>query len=361
MLGEPGCLRQQVKEVHGDRDQLLLVDPDRRLQAPKGEDRAGGMPCEPVWCRAGSRNGRVPWSAGSSGRQPAATRGSLIPPRPGPCAWTAGPQCLGFSGSRRVSKRRGSACWSGDAFRRLHRWRFGRHGLTLYSTQTRRDLRLIKGRQALHNPSTDASLGVPMRLGGLDNRVFREESGHMLPNAAALRVLHHPMRFIALLVLVGVAQLPAAQGAATPEPLTRWSTATADTFLEEVPGPGLNPLRSLGATNHFSWQAGYAMFTFEKLWRLTGEPKVLRLHQALRRPAGRRAGQRAQLLARGAGQFPPGVRDPVHVRADRAREVQGRGHKDPRRAPQLSEEFRRQLLARGMGQAPALGGRGFHG
>jgi rhamnogalacturonyl hydrolase YesR len=77
------------------------------------------------------------------------------------------------------------------------------------------------------------------------------------------------MRFLALLVLAGVAQLPAALDAATPEQQNRWSIATADTFLKRFPDP--DSIHWINSTNHFSWQAGYAMFMFEKLWRLTGD------------------------------------------------------------------------------------------
>ena len=57
-----------------------------------------------------------------------------------------------------------------------------------------------------------------------------------------------------------------AAGAALARP---WSTAVADTFLQRFPDP--DSIHWVGQTNHFSWQAGYAMFTFEKLWRLTGD------------------------------------------------------------------------------------------
>jgi rhamnogalacturonyl hydrolase YesR len=50
-----------------------------------------------------------------------------------------------------------------------------------------------------------------------------------------------------------------------------WSTATADTFLRRFPDP--DSIHWVNDSNHFSWQAGYAMFTFEKLWRLTGDAR----------------------------------------------------------------------------------------
>ena len=48
-----------------------------------------------------------------------------------------------------------------------------------------------------------------------------------------------------------------------------WSKAVADTFIKRFPDP--DSIHWVNQTNHFSWQAGYAMFTMEKLWRLTGE------------------------------------------------------------------------------------------
>jgi len=47
------------------------------------------------------------------------------------------------------------------------------------------------------------------------------------------------------------------------------SSAVADTFIARFPDP--DSIHWAGQTNPFSWQAGYAMFTFEKLWRLTGD------------------------------------------------------------------------------------------
>ena len=48
-----------------------------------------------------------------------------------------------------------------------------------------------------------------------------------------------------------------------------WSAPVADTLLARFPDP--DAIHWQGQTNHFSWQAGYTMFTMEKLWRLTGE------------------------------------------------------------------------------------------
>ena len=48
-----------------------------------------------------------------------------------------------------------------------------------------------------------------------------------------------------------------------------WSKRVADTLIARFPNPDESHWK--GNNNHFSWQAGYAMFTLEKLWRLTGE------------------------------------------------------------------------------------------
>jgi rhamnogalacturonyl hydrolase YesR len=56
---------------------------------------------------------------------------------------------------------------------------------------------------------------------------------------------------------------------AAPSPDFRWSSAVAGTFISRFPDP--DSIHWVGQTNHFSWQAGYAMFTLEKLWRLTGD------------------------------------------------------------------------------------------
>lgn len=51
----------------------------------------------------------------------------------------------------------------------------------------------------------------------------------------------------------------------------KWSSAVADTFITRFPDP--DSIHWVGQTNHFSWQAGYAMFTMEKLWRQTGDAR----------------------------------------------------------------------------------------
>ena len=79
-----------------------------------------------------------------------------------------------------------------------------------------------------------------------------------------------PIRLFTLLALAGAACSPtvAAEGG-TSQQRFKWSTAAADTFLRRFPDP--DSIHWINSTNHFSWQAGYAMFTFEKLWRLTGD------------------------------------------------------------------------------------------
>lgn len=49
----------------------------------------------------------------------------------------------------------------------------------------------------------------------------------------------------------------------------QWSAPVADTLIARFPDP--DAIHWQGQTNHFSWQAGYTMYTMEKLWRLTGE------------------------------------------------------------------------------------------
>jgi rhamnogalacturonyl hydrolase YesR len=56
---------------------------------------------------------------------------------------------------------------------------------------------------------------------------------------------------------------------AAPSQDFRWSSAVANTFISRFPDP--DSIHWVGQINHFSWQAGYAMFTMEKLWRLTGD------------------------------------------------------------------------------------------
>lgn len=52
---------------------------------------------------------------------------------------------------------------------------------------------------------------------------------------------------------------------------TNWSVKTADSFIAEF--PCADSIHWVGQSNHFSWQAGYMMYTMEKLWRLTGDEK----------------------------------------------------------------------------------------
>jgi rhamnogalacturonyl hydrolase YesR len=49
-----------------------------------------------------------------------------------------------------------------------------------------------------------------------------------------------------------------------------FSAPVADTLMARYPNP--DAIHWKEDTNHFSWQAGYAMFTMEKMWRLTGDP-----------------------------------------------------------------------------------------
>jgi rhamnogalacturonyl hydrolase YesR len=75
-------------------------------------------------------------------------------------------------------------------------------------------------------------------------------------------------RFLQLLGSAGTLCL-AAPAAAARKSRFLWSTRVADTFLARFPDPDVIHWRS--NANHFSWQAGYTMFTMEKLWRSTGD------------------------------------------------------------------------------------------
>ena len=150
----------------------------------------------------------------------------------------------------------------------------------------------------------------------------------------------------------------AAEGAA-PARSFIWSTATADTFLARFPDP--DSIHWVNQANHFSWQAGYAMFTFEKLWRLTGDARYF---DYIKRYVDQQVdgqGNVPNFSPKALDNFPSGLCDPVHVRADRPGEVQGRRDQDPGRLSRLPQELRRQLLARRVGPAPGLGRRCLHG
>jgi len=78
------------------------------------------------------------------------------------------------------------------------------------------------------------------------------------------------MSRIVLLALVGLALWPSARGSTVVgSGRFPWSTAAANTFLRRFPNP--DDIHWVGDQNHFSWQAGYTMFTMEKMWRLTGD------------------------------------------------------------------------------------------
>jgi rhamnogalacturonyl hydrolase YesR len=53
----------------------------------------------------------------------------------------------------------------------------------------------------------------------------------------------------------------------------KWSVKTAKSFIEKYPDP--DSIHWVGQTNSFSWQAGYAMFAMEKMWRSTGDSAYL--------------------------------------------------------------------------------------
>ena len=49
----------------------------------------------------------------------------------------------------------------------------------------------------------------------------------------------------------------------------KWSVLAADSFIAKFPDP--DSIHWVGQTNHFSWQAGYAMFAMEKMWCANGD------------------------------------------------------------------------------------------
>ena len=79
----------------------------------------------------------------------------------------------------------------------------------------------------------------------------------------------------ALPALVAVALSALLAPAQTPVPIPAgrfpYARAVADAQLARFPNPDAIHWRD--SDNHFSWQAGYMMFTVEKLWRLTGDQR----------------------------------------------------------------------------------------
>jgi rhamnogalacturonyl hydrolase YesR len=53
------------------------------------------------------------------------------------------------------------------------------------------------------------------------------------------------------------------------ENTSKWSVLTAQSFIKRFPNP--DTIYCCGNTNHFSWQAGYVMFSMEKIWNSTGD------------------------------------------------------------------------------------------
>lgn len=74
---------------------------------------------------------------------------------------------------------------------------------------------------------------------------------------------------VAILVLSALSRAVGAAAGAAGE--SRWSSAAADTLMTRFPDP--DAIHWAGQANHFSWQAGYVMFTMEKLWRATGDER----------------------------------------------------------------------------------------
>lgn len=74
--------------------------------------------------------------------------------------------------------------------------------------------------------------------------------------------------YLTLLVLLSCIFL-----SAQAQPQQRWSETTAKAFINRFPDPDV--IHWGRETNSFSWQAGYDMFAFEIMWRLTGDESFL--------------------------------------------------------------------------------------
>ena len=80
------------------------------------------------------------------------------------------------------------------------------------------------------------------------------------------------MRHILVLLTLCVLSPFCTLGGESPSAGTnQWAMTVADTFIKRFPNP--DAIHWVGQTNHFSWQAGYTMFTMEKLWRQTGDQR----------------------------------------------------------------------------------------
>ena len=66
---------------------------------------------------------------------------------------------------------------------------------------------------------------------------------------------------LATLILMGIS-------VAQNKPI-KWSVTTANSFIEKFPDP--DSIKWNSKSSHFDWQAGYAMFMFEKMWKKTGD------------------------------------------------------------------------------------------
>jgi unsaturated rhamnogalacturonyl hydrolase len=155
-----------------------------------------------------------------------------------------------------------------------------------------------------------------------------------------------PIRLFTLLALAGAACSPAvaAEGGTSRQGF-KWSTAAADTFLRRFPDP--DSIHWVNSTNHFSWQAGYAMFTFEKLWRLTGD---VRYYDYIRRYVDQQVDGQGNV----PGFSPDALDNFLPGYAILFMYEQTGSVKYRIAATRIRDGFR-------MGEAPALGRRGVHG
>ena len=160
-----------------------------------------------------------------------------------------------------------------------------------------------------------------------------------------------------LLVTIAASILhTSAAGAALARP---WSTAVADTFLQRFPDP--DSIHWVGQTNHFSWQAGYAMFTLEKLWRLTGDARYFNYIKRYVDQQVDEQGNIPDFMPTALDNFLPGYAilfmyeqtglEKYRIAATRIRDGFRR----------LPAQCGRRVLARRLGEAPDVGGRCLHG
>jgi rhamnogalacturonyl hydrolase YesR len=82
------------------------------------------------------------------------------------------------------------------------------------------------------------------------------------------RIDEMKMKFLTIVLFVLC--LTVSENGRSQDTASHWSVVTAKSFITRFPNP--DTMYCCGNTNHFSWQAGYVMFSMEKLWKATGDP-----------------------------------------------------------------------------------------